>query len=336
MPLLTSCAGLWSGPFLCSCLHGTKRPTERTRYALNTATLAYILNTVHRVLYFTCRCIYLSEGKQCSPNFIAACLGIWSQDNCTVHFFLSTNWNNISRLTGTSFISGTSICLQYPRSYKSNNVTVMLNILIEVSNCFSVGSSYTCIPTGQKTPIRYQHSIRNIKYWLSCTSPFRLITRVSESKWCLFCVTYLYLSYFRALNTQFQFCRAAESIWLLRLRECCSCQADFCWRLQQPSNNHSIAVVLHLLWQEGNGHRDAWTVLGFAPCQQSSSGSFGTQQGRATLVKCQQQWPRGLSRWANFELSECSLELHLLKSCNPASWRARPFITCSTYALTKC
>lgn len=215
MPLLTSCAGLWSGPFLCSCLHGTKRPTERTRYALNAATLAYILNTVHRVLYFTCRCIYLSEGKQCSPNFIAACLGIWSQDNCTVHFFLSTNWNNISRLTGTSFISGTSICLQYPRSYKSNNVTVMLNILIEVSNCFSVGSSYTCIPTGQKTPIRYQHSIRNIKYWLSCTSPFRLITRVSESKWCLFCVTYLYLSYFRALNTQFQFCRAAESIWLL-------------------------------------------------------------------------------------------------------------------------
>lgn len=80
MPLLTSCAGLWPGPFLCSCLHGTKRPTERTRYALNTAALAYILNTVHKILSFTCgscRCIYLSERKQYSLNFIAVCLGVW-------------------------------------------------------------------------------------------------------------------------------------------------------------------------------------------------------------------------------------------------------------------
>lgn len=197
----------------------------------------------------------------------------------------------------------------------------MLNILLEVSNCLSVGSSYTYIPTGkvlgEKLLPDIQHGIRSINYWLSCTSLSRLITRVSESKWCLFYVTWLYLSSCRALNAQ------ASVVWssrehlafILGWRECCSfhCQAGCCWRLQQSSSNHSIAVVLHVLWQEGDWHRDAPAVPGVCTLSAEQLWQLWHMARESHSFKCQQQWHRGHSTWADFELSECSLELHLLK-----------------------
>lgn len=179
----------------------------------------------------------------------------------------------------------------------------MLNIL-DVSNCLSVGSSSTCIPTGkvlwEKPQSDIQHSIRNLKYWLSCSSSSRLITRVGESKWCLFCVTWLHLAYFRAVNAEASVVWSSREHLALTLgwRECCSCQASCCWRLQQSSSNHSTAVVLHAV-TGGNGLRDAPAVPGVCTLSAEQLWHMARESHSCQVLATMAQGPQHMGRcWA--------------------------------------
>lgn len=111
-----------------------------------------------------------------------------------------------------------------------------------------------------------------------------------------------------------QLCRAAESIWHLFWDEgnavAVAAKPVAVGDCSSPAATTALLLSSMCCDRREMGTGMLQQCLGFAPCQQSS---FGTWQGRAT-VKCQQQWHRGLGTWAYFELSECSLELHLLKN----------------------
>jgi len=65
-----------------------------------------------------------------------------------------------------------------------------------------------------------------------------------------------------------------------------------------------------MLWQEIDWHTDA-----LVSCQHRGVGSFGTVEGRCTVVRVSIGWQRHRSTWPDFELSEDweLLELWLLK-----------------------
>lgn len=113
-----------------------------------------------------------------------------------------------------------------------------------------------------------------------------------------------------------QLCRAAESIWHLLWDEGNAVAAKLVAVGDCSSPAATTALLLSSMCcdrrEMGTGMLQQ--CLGLVPCQQSSSGSFGTWQGTATVFKCQQQWHKGLSTWTDFEVSECNLELHLLKN----------------------
>lgn len=118
--------------------------------------------------------------------------------------------------------------------------------------------------------------------------------------------------------------------FILGWRECCSCQASCCWRLQQSSSKHSPAVVLHAVtggkWAQGCSS-SAWG-LHLVSRAALARGKGGPQLSRVSTNGTGASAHGQVLSYQNAALSSTFLEA--------ASWRARPFITCSIYAPTKC